>query len=379
MELLLLLIYAAICICIFKLFKIPLNKWSVPTAILGGVILLSSLVLTMNYNHPYTERAQMLTVTVPIIPEVQGTVTRVTQDTNKMLKKGDFLFSIDPTPYQSKVDVIKGEIETAQQNVEVLKARLASQTADIEQYKANRDLALKDANRYREGSRDRMKSPFTDQEVVSAQEHALAAQAQWRSAQAKREQTKAQLDALVGSENATVYKLESSLKEAQYYLDRTTVRAPEAGYVTQVLLKPGMFLRPLPLRPAMVFVPEQKTDIYAAFRQNSALRLHAGDKAEVVFNGLPGKVFPGTVKQILPVVANSSFQAQGFLQGLSQNPGLDGIYADITLDPNSAIDALPKGTTAQAAVYTEHVEHLSILRKILLRMTSWTHYLYIDH
>ncbi|MNC13260.1 Inner membrane protein YibH [compost metagenome] len=67
------------------------------------------------------------------------------------------------------------------------------------------------------------------------------------------------------------------------------------------------------------------------------------------------------------------------MQGLSQNAGLDGIYADITLDPNSAIDALPKGTTAQAAVYTEHVEHLSILRKILLRMTSWTHYLYIDH
>lgn len=245
MELLLILIYAAICICIFKLFKIPLNKWSVPTAILGGVILLSGLVLTMNYNHPYTERAQMLTVTVPIIPEVQGTVIAVTPNTNKMLKKGDFLFSIDPTPYQSKVDVIKGEIETAQQNVEVLKARLASQNADIEQYKANRDLALKDANRYREGSRDRMKSPFTDQEVVTAQEHYLSSQAQWRSAQSKRDQTKAQLAALVGGENATVYKLKSGLKEAQYNLDRTTVRAPDAGYVTQVLLKPGMFLRPL--------------------------------------------------------------------------------------------------------------------------------------
>ena len=84
MELLLILIYAAICICIFKLFKIPLNKWSVPTAILGGVILLSGLVLTMNYNHPYTERAQMLTVTVPIIPEVQGTVIAVTPNTNKI-------------------------------------------------------------------------------------------------------------------------------------------------------------------------------------------------------------------------------------------------------------------------------------------------------
>ena len=379
MELLLILIYTAVCICIFKVCKIPLNKWSVPTAILGGVILLSGLILTMNYNHPYTEKAQMLTVTVPIIPEVQGTVVEVTHDTNKMLKKGDFLFRIDPTPYQSKVDVIKGEIESAQQNVAMLNARLASQTADIDQYKANRDLAYKDANRYRQGSRDKMKSPFTDQEVVSAQEHFLAAQAQWRSAQAKREQTAAQLDALVGSENATVYKLKSSLKEAQYYLDKTTVRAPEAGYVTQVLLKPGMFLRPLPLRPAMVFVPQQRSDIYAAFRQNSALRLSVGDKAEVVFDGIPGQVFSGKVKQIMPVVANSSFQAQGFLQGLNQNANLDGIYAEIVLDPNEAVKHLPAGTQAQAAVYTDHFEHLSILRKILLRMTSWTHYLYLDH
>ena len=379
MDLLLILTYTAICFGIFKFFKIPLNKWSVPTAVLGGIILIGSLLLLMNYNHPYTERAQMVTVTLPIIPEVQGVVVEVTANANQKLKKGDFLFRVDPTAYEAKVEAIKGEIESAQQNVEMLKARLASENADIAQAKAERDLALKDADRYRNGSRDKLKSPFTDQEVVTAQENYLATQAQWRSAQSKRDQTKAQLAALVGGENATVYKLKSSLKEAQYNLDRTTVRAPDAGYVTQVLLKPGMFLRPLPLRPAMVFVPQQKTDIYAAFRQNSALRLHAGDKAEVVFNGIPGKVFPGTVKQILPVVANSSFQAQGFLQGLSQNPGLDGIYADISLDPNPEIKALPKGTTAQAAVYTDHVEHLSILRKILLRMTSWTHYLYLDH
>ncbi|MDU3921002.1 MAG: hypothetical protein E7H06_07395, partial [Enterobacter asburiae] len=29
--------------------------------------------------------------------------------------------------------------------------------------------------------------------------------------------------------------------------------------------------------------------------------------------------------------------------------------------------------------YTEHFEHLSIMRKVLLRMTSWLHYLYLDH
>lgn len=379
MDLLLILTYTAICFGIFKFFKIPLNKWSVPTAVLGGIILIGSLLLLMNYNHPYTERAQMVTVTLPIIPEVQGVVVEVTANANKKMKKGDFLFRVDPTAYEAKVEAIKGEIESAQQNVEMLKARLASENADIAQAKAERDLALKDADRYRNGSRDKLKSPFTDQEVVRAQQTYLAAQAQWRSSLSKRDQTAAQLDAMINGENATVYRLKANLKEAEYFLAKTVVRAPSDGYATQLLLKPGMFVRPLPLRPVMVFVPDQKTSVYAVFRQNSALRLVAGDQAEVVFNGLPGSVVQGTVKQILPAIANSSYQAQGHLQGLSLDPKLDGIYAEIELKNVADVQRLPSGTMGQVAVYSGYFEHVSIIRKILLRMTSWMHYLYIDH
>ncbi|MFP2507238.1 HlyD family secretion protein [Buttiauxella gaviniae] len=379
MDLLLILTYTAICFGIFKFFKIPLNKWSVPTAVLGGIILIGSLLLLMNYNHPYTERAQMVTVTLPIIPEVQGVVVEVTANANQKLKKGDFLFRVDPTAYEAKVEAIKGEIESAQQNVEMLKARLASENADIAQAKAERDLALKDADRYRNGSRDKLKSPFTDQEVVRAQQTYLAAQAQWRSSLSKRDQTAAQLAAMINGENATVYRLKANLKEAEYFLAKTVVRAPSDGYATQLLLKPGMFVRPLPLRPVMVFVPDQKTSVYAVFRQNSALRLVAGDQAEVVFNGLPGSVVQGTVKQILPAIANSSYQAQGHLQGLSLDPKLDGIYAEIELKNVADVQRLPAGTMGQVAVYSGYFEHVSIIRKILLRMTSWMHYLYIDH
>ncbi|OAT27602.1 multidrug resistance efflux pump [Buttiauxella brennerae ATCC 51605] len=379
MDLLLILTYTAICFGIFKFFKIPLNKWSVPTAVLGGVIIIGSLLLLMNYNHPYTERAQMVTVTLPIIPEVEGVVVEVTANANKELKKGDFLFRIDPTAYEAKVESIKAEIESAEQNVEMLQARLASENADIAQAKAQRDLAMKDADRYRNGSTDRMKSPFTDQEVVRAQQTYLASQAQWRSSLAKRDQTTAQLNALVNGENAGVYRLKANLKEAEYFLAKTVVRAPSDGYATQLFLKPGMFVRPLPLRPVMVFVPAQKTSVYAVFRQNSALRLTAGDEAEVVFNGLPGSVVKGKVKQILPAIANSSYQAQGHLQGLSLDPKLDGIYAEIELNNIADVERLPAGTMGQVAVYSGYLEHVAIMRKILLRMTSWTHYLYIDH
>ena len=77
MELLLLLTYTAICIVIFKAFKVPLNKWSVPTAALGGIIIIGVLVLVMNYNHPYSNMAREFFVTTPIVPAVGGIVTSV--------------------------------------------------------------------------------------------------------------------------------------------------------------------------------------------------------------------------------------------------------------------------------------------------------------
>ena len=48
MEMLLMLTYGALCITVFKVFKLPLNKWTVPTAILGGFVLISFIMLVMN-------------------------------------------------------------------------------------------------------------------------------------------------------------------------------------------------------------------------------------------------------------------------------------------------------------------------------------------
>jgi hypothetical protein len=38
MELLLILLYTSICIAVLKIFRIPVNQWSLSTAVLGGSI-----------------------------------------------------------------------------------------------------------------------------------------------------------------------------------------------------------------------------------------------------------------------------------------------------------------------------------------------------
>jgi hypothetical protein len=39
---------------------------------------------------------------------------------------------------------------------------------------------------------------------------------------------------------------------------------------------------------------------------------------------------------------------------------------------------IPLGSTAGVAVYTDHWHHLSLLRKILLRMKSWQNYVFME-
>jgi multidrug resistance efflux pump len=104
MEILLILIYVSICIAVFKIFKIPINQWSLATATLGGIIGIALLLLIMNYNHPFTRNARIYFAVTPVLPTVRGRVIEVPVQTNKPLKEGDVLFKIDPRPFQYVVD-----------------------------------------------------------------------------------------------------------------------------------------------------------------------------------------------------------------------------------------------------------------------------------
>lgn len=319
MDLLLILTYASICVVIFKAFKLPLNKWTVPTAVLGGIFLISALTVLMNYNHPYSEITRAYFVTTPIVPTVTGKVVEVPVSGNTKIKKGEVLFKLDPTPFESKAAAFKAELSAALPELErqkkLLKRKLTSQST-------------------------------------------------------------------VDSAIAKVDNLKAQLATAEFNLSQAVVRAPTDGYVTQLSLRPGMMAASLPLRPVMVFVHDEGNHYVAWFRQNSMLRLQAGDEAEVAFDGIPGSVFSGTVKMVLPAMVEGQIQPSGNLYDLRQapRPGRIPVLIDIS-DPNfeQYADKVPGGAYAQTAIYTEHVHHVAIMRKILLRMSAWMNYLFPFH
>src|SRR5215831_10328282 len=132
MEILLIAIYVAICMAVFKIFRIPVNQWSLSTAALIGLFGIFLLLLGMSYNHPFTTNARIYYAVTPIFPTVKGRVTEVPVESNAPLKAGDVLFRIDPKPFQYVVDQKKASLTEAEQKVVQLKQALDKASAESE-------------------------------------------------------------------------------------------------------------------------------------------------------------------------------------------------------------------------------------------------------
>ncbi len=232
MDLLIILTYVAIAWSIFKIFKIPVNKWTVPTAALGGVFIVSALILLMNYNHPYTFLAQKAVISIPITPQVTGVVNSVTDKANQRVKKGEVLFTIDPARYQARVDRLQADLVTALHSINTLKAQLSEAQANTTRVSAERDRLYKDYQRYLKGSQARV-NPFSESDIDNARQNYLAQDALVKASVAEQAQIQSQLDSMINGEQSQVASLRAQLAEAKYNLDQTTVRAPSDGYITR--------------------------------------------------------------------------------------------------------------------------------------------------
>ncbi len=321
MDILLILTYASTCIVVFKVFKIPLTKWTVPTAVLGGVLLIGALIFTMNYNHPYSEVSRSYFATVPVVPQVSGQVIEVTEQVNQLLEKGDVLLKLDPVPFKAKVDEYEAQLREAR--------------SDLRRAKK---LVVKNLIARRELDRAKLK----------------------------------------------VDELTPRLRKAKWDLENTIVHAPARGFVSQVAVRPGVMAVSLPLKPVMVFIPLEERIVVGWFRQNSLLRLKTGYEAEITFDGIPGEVFSAKVRHVLPAMAEGQFPASGSLIDGStlanRVPGRIGVNLLID-DPDFTQyqSKVPGGAFGQAAIYSDHMHHVAVMRKILLRMASWMNYLFPFH
>src|SRR6266850_3098411 len=262
MDLLLILTYAAIAYAAFRLFKIPVNGFTLLTAALGGIALLGALLLGMNYNHPFTSQARFYFNTTPIVPGVSGLVVEVPVQGNKPLKEGDVLFRIDPVPFENAVKVKEAALADAVQATSELRAMADAAQKKLESALADRDGA-KDIF---ERSKKLLESGAIAQvEFERAKNTYNAAEATAQSAKSEADRALLEAEAVVKGVNTDVARLESELDTAEFNLEQSVVRAPTDGVVQQNFLRPGMFAAAFPLKPVMVFLHNEKPKFGAAF------------------------------------------------------------------------------------------------------------------
>ncbi len=315
MDLLLILTYAAVCVAVFKIFRIPLNKWTVPTAVLGGVVIIGALLLLMNYNHPYTEVVRQYYATTPIIAEVRGRVVDVPVQANTRLKMGDVLLRIDPAPFEDELRGIKGELDAAKKD------------------------------------------------LVRAEELFTKRTASERS---------------VDQARARVDELQAKLADAEFNLEQTVVRAPTDGIVTQLNLRPGMLALPLrPLMTFVhkqegTFVGWFRQNSLLRLRKGDAAEVVLDALPGTILEGEVDFIVPVIGEGQMQPTAD-------FLRFAQQTiPGRVAVSIKIS-DPDLLEQRLPGGLFGQAAIYTEHFHHVGIMRKVLLRMASWMNYVFPLH
>jgi RND family efflux transporter MFP subunit len=248
---------------------------------------------------------------VAIVPDVAGEVSDVPVVANTPLKAGDILFRIDPTPYAAQVKAIEAQLKLS-------KTRLA-QMSQLFERDSGRGFDV--------------------------------------------EQRQSEVDQLSGQ-----------LEAAQWNLDKTIVRAPSDGYVTNLALRKGARVANLPLSPAMAFIDTSDTIIGVEINQIDARYVAPGQDVEVTFKFVPGHVYTGKVESILQAIASGQTQTSGTAvapKAIEAAP----FVVRVRLDDRAFTESLPAGATGTAAIFTGHVKVSHIIRRVLLRQVAILNYI----
>jgi len=402
MEVLLLGIYSFFVWLIFIKFKwLPWNIYSQVTVVIIPVVALAAMILTLNVVAPSSSDVRVFRFTVPIVSQVRGRVIEVPiEEGNVLVRKGDVLFRIDPTPYQLQVNTLQAQLANAigqqkevEESLKGAQAKVVETKGGIEQaaartaeVNAKLDLARKRVVQYRElvatgaGSKFDLEQAETSlREAEQQRDAARSAEAQARAGETQARAGEAQVQQRLGAksngEYAQVAQIRAQLESAKWDLEQTTTRSPCDCYVINLALRPGGFVAALPVAPVMTLVEATGT-VVALYYQNELHQVAPGNEAEFALYTYPGRIIKAKVNSIVWAQGAGQIQVTGTLPMtgvLAAPPQRFAVKFDV--DDKDKDLFLAAGAAGDAAIYTEHAAFLHIIRKVIIRVGSYTNYL----
>lgn len=321
-----------------------------------GVLLLAAFLFALSVfverRTPITSQATLQAFVISIAPEIAGRVIEVGVIDNARVTPKQMLFRIDPHQYQIAVSEAEARLDSVGQEIGASTAAVNNAQAKLVEARAFRDLNLEQVNRasqmfergiYAKGRYDEAKASYDQAEAAVD-----AAEADLKRAQEEL--------GPVGADNPQLREVLAALERARLDLRRTTIEAPGDGVVTNLQLTAGGMLAVG--QGALTFIEVDTVWITAAFKENSLENVTAGNRAEVLFDVLPGKLYPATVESVGLGVAQGSIDPSTGLPKISTESGWirtpQSFPVRLILEDR---DAVPKGVVrygsqAHVVIYT---------------------------
>lgn len=342
------------------------NGLIIAIAVSLGVSIVSDRIV------PSTDNARVQGYVVPVKPQVSGQVIDIQVQPNQLVSEGDVLVSLNPVDYEIAVKKAEQDLEIAGQNVGAQTASIASAQARLTSAVVERDNVELQTRRVL-GLAE--KGVVSDSEADKARANLATARANVANAQADLERENRQLGA-EGEENSQIKAALLALEKAQLDLERTVVRAPTNGGVSNFSLSEGFYASAG--QPIMTFVSTDSIWIEAYFRENSLGNIQPGNEVEIALDFAPGKVVKGRISSVdWGVDWGQSNQAGKLAQANNQTGWLrqtQMLPVSIEFDTTDTTGLLRIGGQADVVVYTSDNGIFNLLGKAWIRLVSWMSY-----
>ena len=360
-------------------FQFKWLAWSIPWAVVSTFFLLHLLLIFLigvRFVAPYTTNAKVIQHTIQLVPRLSEPtlVTAVLVENNTSVRKGQPLFQFDRRPYEYQVAQLEAELAKAVQNVAVLKADEALAHAKVARARSDAEYA-----RYQKALAERLATtgagPEEDAKKWSAQ-YAMA-EASVREGEAEAERAKLEYTSEIAGVNTTVAATQAELDQARFYLDNTTLVAPEDGRVVNLQVRPGMVAGDVRVGAIASLVCDADRYVLGGYDQEVLKYVEVGQPVEVAFDLYPGQIFKGKVGSIWRVNRDGQFLPSGHLPRFMPRPEelpqrQFGVQIELDApDPSK----FPIGAQGAAAIYTGG-GGFAVLRRIGIRAYSWMNWLY---
>jgi multidrug resistance efflux pump len=240
-----------------------------------AVVLVAILIAHALWKHymysPWTRDGRVRAEIVRIAPDVSGLVTNVNVIDNQTVKKGDLLFVIDHARYANAVAQAEANLNAAEATARASGASITAAQAGASQSKANYDMYAAQSDR-----RQRLiNNVISVEDRANAQAVANAARAGWQQAQASQKQASAAQQQTL----AAVTQAQVELAAAQLNLNRTEIRAPVDGYVTNLDIRVGDYAAAGTARLALI--DSHSYWVYGYFEETKLQQLRIGDAVDI--------------------------------------------------------------------------------------------------